>query len=118
MPRQFLSQLNLEPVVSLRESGLIHPRRGHDQRVFAAITDYERYPEFLPDMKNVRVTSRHDGVAVATFELEIINVSVSYSGATPDEVSESLLQAMESAVQDVEGIEEITATAEERVMSN
>ena len=48
-----------------------------------------------------------------SFELEIINVSVSYSGATPDEVSESLLQAMESAVQDVEGIEEITATAEE-----
>ena len=41
-------------------------------RVFDIIIDYERYPDFLPDMKAVRVESRHDGVAVATFEIELI----------------------------------------------
>ncbi|WP_458526113.1 efflux RND transporter permease subunit [Onishia taeanensis] len=48
-----------------------------------------------------------------SFELETVNVSVSYPGATPDEVEQSLLLAMESAVQDVEGTDEITATARE-----
>ncbi|MEE8409937.1 MAG: SRPBCC family protein [Myxococcota bacterium] len=42
------------------------------ERVFAVIVDYEQYPEFLPEMKAVRVVSRHDGVSLVTFELEII----------------------------------------------
>jgi uncharacterized membrane protein len=48
------------------------------ERVFAVIADYERYPEFLPDMKEVRVLSRHDGVALVRFELELI-MRVSYT---------------------------------------
>jgi coenzyme Q-binding protein COQ10 len=40
--------------------------------VFAIITDYERYPEFLPDMKEVRVIDRHDGVALVRFEIELV----------------------------------------------
>ncbi len=48
------------------------------ERVFAVITDYERYPEFLSDMKEVVVESRHDGVAVVRFELELI-MRVSYT---------------------------------------
>src|SRR5262245_43010582 len=48
------------------------------ERVFSIITDYERYPEFLPEMKEVRVLSRHDGVAVVRFELELI-IRVSYT---------------------------------------
>lgn len=47
------------------------------------------------------------------FTLENVNVSVSYPGATPEEVEQSLLLAMESAVQDVEGTDKITATARE-----
>ena len=46
--------------------------------VFAIITDYERYPEFLPDMKEVRVLSRQDGVVVVRFDLELI-MRVSYT---------------------------------------
>lgn len=41
-------------------------------RLFAVIVDYERYPEFLPDMKQVTVLSRQDGVSVVRFELELI----------------------------------------------
>ncbi|SDF65383.1 Multidrug efflux pump subunit AcrB [Onishia taeanensis] len=48
-----------------------------------------------------------------SFTLENVNVSVSYPGATPEEIEQSLLLAMESAVQDVEGTDEITATAQE-----
>lgn len=48
-----------------------------------------------------------------SFTLENVNVSVSYPGATPEEVEQSLLLAMESAVQGVDGIEKITATARE-----
>lgn len=49
-------------------------------RVFDIITDYERYPEFLHDMKGVRVESRHDGggVAIVHFELELI-MRISYT---------------------------------------
>lgn len=42
------------------------------ERVFDVIVDYERYPEFLPEMKVVQVVSQHDGVSLVTFELEII----------------------------------------------
>jgi multidrug efflux pump subunit AcrB len=48
-----------------------------------------------------------------SFTLETVNVSVSYPGATPEEVEQSLLLAMESAAQNVEGTDEITATAQE-----
>lgn len=48
-----------------------------------------------------------------SFTLENVNVSVSYPGATPEEVEQSLLLAMESAVQGVDGTEKITATASE-----
>ncbi len=41
-------------------------------RVFDIIVDYERYPEFLPDMRAVQVQSRHDGVAIVSFEIELI----------------------------------------------
>jgi ribosome-associated toxin RatA of RatAB toxin-antitoxin module len=40
--------------------------------VFDVIVDYERYPEFLPEMKHVQIQSRDDGVALVSFELEII----------------------------------------------
>ena len=48
------------------------------ERVYAIVLDYESYPDFLPDMKAVTVESRHDGIAIVRFELELI-MRVSYS---------------------------------------
>ncbi len=47
------------------------------------------------------------------FELEIIHVAIGYPGATPGEVERSLLLPMEAALADVDGIDELTATANE-----
>ncbi|PMR73243.1 efflux RND transporter permease subunit [Billgrantia endophytica] len=47
------------------------------------------------------------------FELEIIHVAIGYPGATPEEVERSLLLPMEAALADVDGIDELTATANE-----
>jgi ribosome-associated toxin RatA of RatAB toxin-antitoxin module len=41
-------------------------------KVFDIIVDYEKYPEFLPEMRSAQVHSRTDGIAVVSFELEII----------------------------------------------
>ena len=47
------------------------------------------------------------------FELDLITVSVAYPGASPDEVEQSVVLALEQAVQGIEGVDEITATASE-----
>ncbi|GHA96345.1 efflux RND transporter permease subunit [Modicisalibacter luteus] len=47
------------------------------------------------------------------FTLESVAISVSYSGATPEEVEQSLLLAIEAELADIEGIDEITSTASE-----
>ncbi|HSI04873.1 MAG TPA: SRPBCC family protein, partial [Myxococcota bacterium] len=31
-------------------------------KVWSVVTDYERYPEFLPEMTSVSIVSRHDNV--------------------------------------------------------
>ena len=43
------------------------------------ITDYERYPEFLPEINAVRVVSRHDNVVTAAFDLELMKMRLSYT---------------------------------------
>lgn len=45
--------------------------------------------------------------------LDTISVSVAYPGATPEEVEESIVQRVEEAVEAVEGVKKITATASE-----
>lgn len=47
------------------------------------------------------------------FDTEIVQVSISYPGATPEDVEQSLLLPVEAAIADVEGIDELTATASE-----
>jgi len=47
------------------------------------------------------------------FDLDMVSVSVSYPGASPEEVEQSIVLALEQAVQGVEGIDEMTATASE-----
>ncbi len=47
------------------------------------------------------------------FTLESVKISVSYPGASPEEVESGIILAVEEAVQDLEGIDEITSTASE-----
>ena len=47
------------------------------------------------------------------FALDYVNVSVSYPGASPEEVERGVLLAVEEAVQGLEGAKEITSTAQE-----
>ncbi|WP_447527876.1 efflux RND transporter permease subunit [Vreelandella sp. TE19] len=47
------------------------------------------------------------------FESETVQVTISYPGATPEDIEQSLLLPVEAAVSNVEGIDELTATASE-----
>ena len=47
------------------------------------------------------------------FELDLVTISLVYPGASPEEVERGTILAVEEAIQDIEGIEEITATARE-----
>ena len=47
------------------------------------------------------------------FELDLVGISLIYPGASPEEVERGAILAVEEAVQDIEGIKEITATARE-----
>lgn len=49
------------------------------------------------------------------FDLDAIQVSVSYPGASPEEVEEGILQRIEERVESVEGIRRLTSTASEGV---
>ncbi len=46
--------------------------------IFQVITEYQRYPEFLPELRRVAVLSRNDGVALVQFEVQVI-VHVDYT---------------------------------------
>src|SRR6056297_2126025 len=47
------------------------------------------------------------------YELDFIDVSVSYPGAAPEEVEQGILLPVEEAVRGVQGIKELTSTARE-----
>ncbi|VVT20712.1 efflux RND transporter permease subunit [Erythrobacter sp. EC-HK427] len=49
----------------------------------------------------------------AESSLDTISVSVEYPGATPEEIEESIVQRVEEAVSAIEGVKEITSTAQE-----
>src|SRR5687768_12129292 len=65
-------------------------------RVYSVITDYAKYPEFLPEMKEVQVLSRHDGVVVVRFELELL-MRVSYTLRLIEDPPTSLRWSLEDA---------------------
>jgi len=61
------------------------PRAEHEivvaasiDRAFDVIVDFERYPEFLPEMREVQVLDRQDRVAIVRFDLELI-MRISYT---------------------------------------
>ena len=47
------------------------------------------------------------------FQLDVVEVSVGYPGAAPEEVEQGILRPIEEAVRGVEGIREITSSARE-----
>lgn len=47
------------------------------------------------------------------FDLDIVNIQVAYPGASPEEVERGIILAIEEALQNVESIEEVNATANE-----
>jgi len=47
------------------------------------------------------------------FELDRVTISLSYPGASPEEVERGTILAVEEAIQGIEGVEEVTATARE-----
>ena len=50
-----------------------------------------------------------------TFETDAVTISMAYRGATPAEVEESVVVRIEEAIEDLQGIEEITSNANEGV---
>lgn len=49
------------------------------------------------------------------FDLDIVNVSVPYPGASPEEVEQGIVLAVEEAVLGLDGVDKVTATAREGV---
>ncbi len=47
------------------------------------------------------------------FTTDSISISVAYPGASPEEVEQGIILVLEEAVRDIEGIDEVTATANE-----
>ena len=47
------------------------------------------------------------------FSLDMVNISIAYPGASPEEVENGILLAVEESIQDLEGIDEITSNASE-----
>jgi multidrug efflux pump subunit AcrB len=49
------------------------------------------------------------------YDLDIVNITVPYPGASPEEVERGVILAIEEAVQGLEGVKEVTASAQEGV---
>ncbi|NJM33142.1 MAG: efflux RND transporter permease subunit [Limnobacter sp.] len=47
------------------------------------------------------------------FELDVVNIAVSYPGASPEDVEQGIVLSIEEAINDVEGIEKISSTSNE-----
>ncbi len=51
------------------------------------------------------------------YELDIVNISVSYPGSSPEEVEEGIILAIEEEIRDLEDVERVTAKAGEGMAS-
>ena len=61
------------------------------------------------------MTSRIKKEVFPEFSLDIVTVQVAYPGASPEEVEQGIILAVEEAIRGLEGIKEVTATAYEGV---
>ncbi len=48
-----------------------------------------------------------------SYDLDIVNISMSYPGASPEEVEQGIILAMEEEIRSLENIERVTSTANE-----
>ncbi|MBN1839604.1 MAG: efflux RND transporter permease subunit [Campylobacterales bacterium] len=51
------------------------------------------------------------------FDLDMVTISVSYPGASPEEVEQGIILSIEEEIRSIEGVKEVTATAKEGVAS-
>lgn len=64
--------------------------------VFDVITDYERYPEFLPETQDVQLVSRDNSGAVVRFELDLV-MRVAYTLRLVEQRPERVSWTLEEA---------------------
>ncbi len=59
------------------------------------------------------MTTRIKQEVFPEFDLDIVTVSVTYSGASPEEVEQGIILVVEEAIRSIDGVKELTATATE-----
>ncbi len=59
------------------------------------------------------MTTRIKQEVFPEFDLDMVTVSVSYSGASPEEIEQGIILAVEEAIRAIDGVKELTATAAE-----
>jgi len=59
------------------------------------------------------MTTRIKQEVFPEFDLDTVTVSVDYSGASPEEVEQGIILAVEEAIRAIDGVKELTATATE-----
>ncbi len=59
------------------------------------------------------MTTRIKQEVFPEFELDAVTVRVAYPGASPEEVEQGIILAVEEAIRGIDGVEEVTATASE-----
>ena len=59
------------------------------------------------------MTTRIKQEVFPEFDLDMVTVSVDYSGASPEEVEQGIILAVEEAIRAIDGVKELTATATE-----
>ena len=59
-------------------------------KVFAAITDYEKYPVFLDEVTSARIDSRSGNTATASFEVDIKVKKIGYTIKLTEKTNESV----------------------------
>ena len=59
------------------------------------------------------MTSRIKQEVFPEFDLDLVTVSVSYPGASPEEVEQGIILAVEEAIRGIDGVKELQATASE-----
>ena len=66
------------------------------EKVFAVITDYEKYPEFLPEVKKVKVEFGSGNVKEVTYTVDIkakvITYTLKHTARPPDELAWTMVR--------------------------
>jgi len=66
------------------------------EKVFEVISDYEKYPEFLPEVKKVKVESGQGNIKDVTYTIDIkakvINYTLRHTAKPPHEVTWTMVR--------------------------